>query len=1027
MTAARVISHTARIDATRTIDFSFDGRRFSGHPGDTLASALLAADQKLLARSFKYGRPRGIVGAGAEEPNALVQLETGALTTPNVKATQIELYAGLQAARTSGWPSLRHDIKATLGVFGRFMPAGFYSKTFKWPATAWPRYEAMIRRLAGFGHAPDTGDLERYDHLHHHVDVLVVGAGACGLLAAVTAARAGQRTLLIDEQSEPGGWLLSTPQVRIDQQPAPTWLASIRDELSSLPNAQVLTRTTGFGLYDQNLLLAVELLQDHLPPVQRDPDLPRQRQHRIRARQIVLATGAIERPLVFGNNDLPGTMTLAAGITYLNRYAVRAGSRVLIQGNNDRIYEGAAAFAGAGASVIVADVRPGADPASSVGAGRHAALETALDELVGLNGADTARLRERIEVRRGVGIARVRGGQQVDGATLINLRSDANGALVAGGQRSTVSADLVLSSAGLSPTVHLWCHNGARPTWRDDIQAFVAPAHGRADLTCVGAVTGAFELDDALGQTINAMSRLLPGHALRAPRCALASREPAHPVVRIPDGQREGHGAKALVDYQNDVTAADIALAVRENYHSIEHVKRYTALGFGTDQGKLSNVNGVLLTAKALGRPVAEVGTTTYRPAYTPVSFGALAGVLAGDTFEPVRTTALHASHEAAGARWEPVGQWLRPRYTPKAGESMDAAVIRESLAARHAVAAMDASTLGKIQIDGPDAREFLNRVYSNAWSKLEPGRCRYGLMLDENGMVMDDGVTACIHETQFYMTASTGNAAKVMTWLERWHQTEWPELRVWLSSVTDHWSTIAVVGPRSRELLQLLCDDIDLSTQAFRFMDWREGTVAGVRARVFRISFSGEVAFEVNVESGYGRHVWDEVMRVGEPLGITPYGTETMHVLRAEKGYIIVGQDTDGSMSPIDLGLSWAVGMNKSFPFLGKRSLTRSDTVRSDRKQLVGLLTDDPKKVLAEGAQIVETLTSARPVTMLGHVTSSYFSAFLGRSIALAVVVGGHAREGDVVQAVTRGLYATPARIVSPVFVDPEGVRQHG
>jgi sarcosine oxidase subunit alpha len=997
VTARRIQGSALRVDSARTIEFTFDGKRYGGHPGDTLASALLANNVRMLARSFKYGRPRGIVGAGAEEPNALVQLESGAHTVPNVKATQAELYAGLQAARTSGWPTLAFDIKAILGTGSRFMPAGFYSKTFKWPASWWLRYEEVIRRFAGFGHAPALPDPEHYDHLHHHVDVLVVGGGACGLLAALQAAQAGKKVLLIDEQSEFGGWLLSDPQAQIDQQAAPQWLAATLATLKALPKVRLLARTTAFGLYDQNLVLAVELMQDHLPLSERDATLPRQRQHKIRAAQIVLGTGAIERPLVFGNNDLPGVMTLAAGLTYLHRYGVLAGQRVLITGTHDGIYDGADAFAKAGAAVTVADVRTAA-----------AAPRT----LAG------------VVVHRGYGIAEVSGRREVHGARLLALRNDNE----ADAARSLqVAADLVLSSAGLSPTVHLFCHDGGRPHWRDDVQAFVLPREGKPGIACVGAVTGAFELDDALAQTTQAMAAVLGAASLRVARSPRVAREAASAMVRVPDGRPEGHGAKAFVDCQNDVSAADIALAVRENYHSIEHVKRYTALGFGTDQGKLSNVNGVLLTARALGRAVADVGTTTYRPAYTPVSFGALAGALVGELFEPRRMTAIHAAHEAAGAAWENVGQWLRPWYMPRGSEDLHAAVARECLAARNAVAVMDASTLGKIQIDGPDAREFLNRVYSNAWSQLAPGKCRYGLMLDENGMVMDDGVTACIHDTQFHMTTTTGGAARVLNWLERWHQTEWPELRVWLTSVTDHWSTVAVVGPKARQLLGQLCSDIDLGAEAFKFMDWRSGTVAGVAARVFRISFSGEVSYEINVESGYGRHVWDAVMAAGATLGVAAYGTETMHVLRAEKGFVIVGQDSDGSMTPLDLGMGWAVSMKKAYPFLGKRSLARTDTARSGRKQLVGLLTEDPHVVLAEGAQVVEALTDARPAPMLGHVTSSYHSAFLGRSIALAVVAGGTQREGKTLQVVTRGRHATPAKVVSTVFVDPKGERQNG
>jgi len=975
MSGTRVLQPGTRIDTTRTLKFSFDGRAYTGHPGDTLASALLAHGVRRMARSFKYGRPRGIIGAGAEEPNALVQLGTDALTTPNVKATQAELYDGLSARSTSGWPSLDFDLKSVLGRGARFMPAGFYSKTFKWPQKLWPAYETVIRKFAGFGDAPTAPDPERYDHLHHHVDVLVVGGGAAGQQAALQAGRAGLKTLLLDEQNEFGGWLLSDPSAQIDGRSSGDYIRAAQAALAGMPHVTLLTRTTAFGMYEQNLVQAVELVQDHIAPAQRQAHLPRHRMHKIRAHQVVLATGAIERPLVFGNNDLPG----------------------VICGTSDLVHDCAEALAKAGASVTVADVRHGA---------------------VARNGSYT--------VMAGHGIAEVTGGSEVKGVRLVPLhatRDEVAGAAV------HLACDVVLSSGGLSPTVHLFCHDGSRPQWDEAVAAFVAPRTGRKGVACAGAVTGAFELVDALAQTTQAMHQVLAAcgrqAALQIPMCTKTERLAARAMFRLPDGKLEGAGAKAFVDYQNDVSAADIELAVRENYHSIEHVKRYTALGFGTDQGKLSNVNGFVITARALKRPVNEVGTTTYRPAYTPVSLGALAGTMREELFDPNRYSAIHASHVARNAALEPVGQWQRPWYFAKPGEDLHAAVNRECLAARNGVAVMDASTLGKIQIDGPDAREFLNRIYANAWTQLAVGKCRYGLMLDENGMVMDDGVTACIHPTQFYMTTTTGGAARVLNWLERWHQTEWPELKVWMTSVTDHWSTVALVGPKSRAVLAKLCPDIDLSPDSFKFMDWRAGTVHGLPARVFRISFSGELSYELNVESGYGRALWEAVMEAGAEFDITPYGTETMHVLRAEKGFIIVGQDTDGSMSPMDLDMAWAVGLKKPFSFLGKRSLSRSDTARADRKQLVGLLPDDPAAVLLEGAQIMEGATAGAANRMLGHVTSSYHSAFLGRSIAMAVVAGGLQRQEQTLYVHARGK-VTRVKVGSSVFVDVKGDRQN-
>lgn len=1008
MNSHRINRPTSRIDREQPLSFTFDGKSYRGFAGDTLASALLANGVRMIGRSFKYGRPRGIVGHGAEEPNALIQLERGAATVPNLKATQVELYAGLNAFSTTGWPSLNFDVKSIMGRAARFMPAGFYYKTFMAPAKMWPLYEDLIRRAAGYGRAPSEPDPEYYDHLHHHPDVLVVGGGVCGIWSALIAARAGLRVMLVDEQAEMGGWLLSDHDAVVDDYPAHTWLRSCLAELDKLPNVTRLPRTTAFALHDANLVQAVELMQDHLSPASRNAELPRQRLHKIRARQVILATGAIERPLVFGNNDLPGVMTASAGQTYLNRYAVRTGQQVLVMTSNDWAYGAACDLAHAGAKVTLADTRVNGALAVRAKAARDAG----------------------VTVFNGHGIAHAVGGRAVTGARLVKLDAAQNKAVGAGPE---IECDLLLSSGGLSPNVHLFCHNGSRPVWDEQKLAFVASAQGRKGISCVGSIVGEFGLQAAMTQattTVAALCAVLDKQvSVVAPRVAgvklAEDAAPARRIFRVPDGKREGHGEKAFVDFQNDVAASDIELAVRENYRSIEHVKRYTGLGFGTDQGKLSNVNGFAIAADALGKPIAEVGTTTYRPAYTPVAFGALAGSMCGDTFDPSRYSAIQSSHVERGAKFEVVGQWMRPWYFPKGSEDLHAAVNRECLAARNGVGMMDASTLGKIDIRGPDAREFLNRVYSNAWSQLAPGKCRYGLMLDENGMVMDDGVTACLDDRHFMMTTTTGGAARVMSWLERWLQTEWPDLKVYLTSVTDHWSTCAVVGPKSRAVLGKLCSDIDLSAEAFKFMDCRIGTVAGVPARVFRISFSGELAYEVNVDASYGHYMWETLMQAGAEFEITPYGTETMHVLRAEKGFIIVGQDTDGSVSPIDLGMGWAVSMKKSFAFLGKRSLARADTARADRKQLVGLMTEDPHLVLTEGAQIVASATPGPMPHMIGRVTSSYHSAFLGRSIAMALVEGGSAKDGQVMYCWDGGKI-TAAKVVSPVFIDPEGKRQH-
>ncbi len=1004
----RINNKNSRVDLTKPLNFNFDGKSYIGYQGDTLASALLANGVKIMARSFKYGRPRGIVGAGAEEPNALVQIDVGAKTTPDLKATQVELYDGLVAQRTSGWPSLAFDLKSVGGRFSRFMPAGFYYKTFKWPANFWPLYESVIRRAAGYGKSPVVPDTETYDHQHHHADVLVVGGGANGLLAALLAGRSGVSVILLDEQSEMGGYLLSTPNATIGGKSAIEWRDGMLAELKSLPNVSLFTRTTAFGLHDMNMIQAVELLQDHLPHSARSQTQRRERMHRIRAAKVTLATGAFERPLVFGNNDVPGVMTASALATYFNRYGVACGKHALILTSNDSAYQAVADLAAGGVKVTLADVR---------------------NEI---NADWDARFKQLgIDIYAGFGISEVLGSTSVTGAQLVKLQANKH---AASGAPLTIACDVIASSGGLSPTVHLFCHDGGRPTWSDESLAFVVSSNGRANagIYCVGAVTGEFQLQKGLVKTVATMMELLLslGKKVNDKGLHLETNEiatsPAHAIYRIPTT------VKAFVDFQNDVAVTDIALAVRENFKSIEHIKRYTALGFGTDQGKLSNVNGFAIAAEFLGKTIPEVGTTTYRPAYTPVSFGALAGAHVADTFEPRRYSAMQVSHEKYQAEYETVGNWMRPWYFPKKNQDMHnedihAAVNRECLAARNGVAMLDASTLGKIDIQGKDVREFLNRVYANAWSQLAPGKCRYGLMLDEAGMVMDDGVTACITDTHFLMTTTTGGAAKVMNWLEKWHQTEWPELEVYMTSVTDHWTTAALVGPKSREVLAKLCSDIDLSKDAFKFMDWRDGTVAGVPARVCRISFSGELAYEINVDASYGNYVWQELLSAGAEFDITPYGTETMHVLRAEKGFIIVGQETDGSVTPLDLDMAWAVGMKKPYSFLGKRSLARSDTARSDRKQLVGLLTDDPTFVLKEGAQLINSTNITPPVHMLGHVTSSYYSAFLGRSIAMGFVIDGIKRRDNdnAIFAYANGK-AVAVKIVSSVFVDAEGARHN-
>ncbi len=999
MSQAFRLPEGGRIDRKRPLEFVFGGQRYRGYRGDTLASALLANGVRVVGRSFKYHRPRGIIGAGAEEPNAILQIGHGGRTLPGVRATQAELFDGMEAYNVTAWPSLQFDLKAVYGTFGRLLPAGFYYKTFMWPMRLWHRYERYIRNSAGLGKAPTESDLDYYEHRNAHCDVLIAGAGPAGLTAALAAGRSGARVIIADEQNELGGSLLASRET-IDGQSTGEWLATVLRELASLPEVTLLPRATVFGYYDHNFLGVLERVTDHLPAAASSG--PRQRLWRIRARRVVLATGAIERPLVFGNNDRPGVMLASAVSTYVNRYAVKPGDRALVFTTNDGAYRTALDLLDAGvelAGVVDARSRPG--PA-----------------------ADAVRARG-VEVMAGQVVVDIQGGQKMDGARVMAFDGSR-----AHGQITGIPCDVVAVSGGWSPAVHLHSHTGGRNRWDETTACFVPDSHAQGARSA-GACNGVFDLAGCLdegyragGEAAMALgfagSGALPRHQV-----ATVEQQPLLPLWLVPGPQPTGRGPKQFVDYQNDTTAADIRLAVREGYRSVEHVKRYTALGFGTDQGKLGNINGMGILADALGQTIPETGTTTFRPAYTPVTFGAIAGRNLGpELFDPIRRTAMHGWHERHGAKFEDVGQWKRSWYYPHAGESMHDAVNRECLAVRRSVGVLDASTLGKIDIQGPDAATFLNLIYTNGWTKLGVGRCRYGLMLKEDGMVFDDGVTSRLGENHFLMTTTTGNAAPVMAWLERWLQTEWPHLQVYLTSVTDHWATVSVVGPNSRKVLEKLSGDIDFSAAAFPFMSFQEGTVAGVQARVFRISFTGELSFEINVPAQYGHHVWDAVMVAGEAFDITPYGTETMHVLRAEKGFIIVGQETDGSVTPVDLGMNWIIGKKE---FIGKRSLQRSDTAKEDRKQLVGLKVRDGETVLQEGGQIIEASdTSGQPVPMLGHVTSSYWSAVLKQPIALALVRSGHRRTGQVVFVAATDGSVTAAEIVSPVFYDPEGARQN-
>jgi sarcosine oxidase subunit alpha len=999
-----------RIERSRVLRFSFDGRAYLGCAGDTLASALLANGVHLMGRSFKYHRPRGVLAAGSEEPNSLVAVHRDAgRYTPNLRATQVELYEGLQAQSQNRSPSLAFDFGAVNDVLAPFIPAGFYYKTFMWPRRAWQiLYEPRIRAAAGLGRAPLQADPDRYAQRYAHCDVLVVGAGPTGLAAAGAAAAAGARLILCDEQCEFGGSLLAddtaAPQ-QVAGRPAPQWITETRAALEANPRVTLLPRTTAFGYFPHNLIGLNERLTDHLA----DPpgELPRERQWQVRAREVVLATGAIERPLVFPGNDRPGIMLAGAARTFLNRYGVLCGTRVVLVTAADAAYRAALELQQAGVFIAaIAEARAAAD-SPCIAQARAAG----------------------IPVLTGATVLGTSGRRRVNSIRLARLE---HGEL---SETQTQPCDLVLMSGGFTPSVHLFSQSRGRLAWDARRQTFL-PGVPAERVRCAGACRGVFALEAALADgaatgAAAAREATDPSRTGVRPAAALTRGAPGADASATPaDGecgfagalpQPRGAHARAFVDWQNDVTTRDLALATREGFRSIEHIKRYTTTGMATDQGKTSNLNALGIVSHTLGKDIPQVGLTTFRTPYTPVTFGSFAGLARAQLFDPVRTTPMHDWAREHGAVFEDVALWKRARYFPRGAEDMHAAVARECLAVRNGCGIFDASTLGKIEVVGKDAVTFMNRLYVNSWTSLGVGRCRYGVLLRDDGFVYDDGVVARIGEQRFHVTTTTGGAPRVLAMMEDYLQTEWSELEVWLTSTTEQWAVIALQGPNARRVLAALID-IDIAATVMPHMSVATGSICGVPMRLFRVSFTGELGFEVNVPADFGPPVWQAIWEAAQAHGITAYGTETMHVLRAEKGYIIVGQDTDGTVTPEDAGLGWAIARSKP-DFVGKRSLQRPAMSSPDRRQLVGLVTADPATVLEEGAQVMAEAATRPRARPLGHVTSSYYSAVLGRSIAMGLVSGGRARMGETLHVPT--LSGNVAVQVAPsVFYDQAGAR---
>ncbi|MBI3371364.1 MAG: sarcosine oxidase subunit alpha family protein [Betaproteobacteria bacterium] len=980
-----------RIDRRTPLGFSFNGEWMAGYAGDTLASALLANGRVFVARSYKYHRPRGIVAHGSEEPNALVTLRgDGGRTDPNTRSTVIELREGLDAVSQNHWPSLEFDIGAINDVFSPLLSAGFYNKTFMWPAPFWKKvYEPAIRAATGLGRAPEGRDPDRYQHRHAHCDVLIAGGGPAGLAAALAASAHGARVMLADEQSAWGGSLLHDPASEIDGKAAGAWVEDAIATLRARDGVTLLSRATVFGLFGHNHVGILE----RIPPAG-NHDLPRERLWQVRAGQIVVAAGAHERPLVFDGNDRPGILLAESVRAYVNRYGVSPGHRVVVATCGDAAYTVARELHAAGVAVtLLVDTRAASrcpDPAPLRALG--------------------------IEVLTGYTITGTEGRSRI---SALQVAPCENGRFRVSRR---IACDAVAMHGGWTPAVHLHSQARGKLHFDDALDAFI-PAGGIYGLRSAGAARGVYSLAECLIDGWSAGAAATGSTDAR--RFAVSPTAVGFVPVRVLPTDRDPSRVQAFVDFQNDVTAKDIGLALREGFESIEHVKRYTTTGMATDQGKTSNMNALGLVAERLGRPIPEIGTTTFRMPYTPVTFGALIGAHRGALFDPVRETPSHALAAAQDALFEDVGQWKRALAFPRQGEDLHAAVARECRAVRASGGVFDGSTLGKIEVVGRDALEFLNRMYVNSFDKLAPGRCRYALMLREDGHIYDDGIVAKLAPDRFHVTTTTGGAARVLAFMEDYLQTEWSELQVYLTSVTEQYAVIAVQGPQARTLIAPLVEGIDVSDAAMPHMSVRIGRFAGVPCRLFRVSFTGEIGFEINVPWGYGAALWTLLCERGAGMGFAPYGTESMHVLRAERGYIIVGQETDGTVTPDDLGLAGMIGKSKR-DFVGKRSLARPDLVARGRKQLVGLLTDDPALVLEEGAQIVDDPLQAVPMTMLGHVTSSYASANCGRSIALALVKGGRERVGQTLHATTADGFAS-VKVVPPVFLDPEGRGVHG
>ena len=968
------------VNRARPLRFLWEGRQMEGFEGDTLASALLANGVRLVGRSFKYHRPRGIMAAGTEEPNALVQLGEGARSTPNLRATEIRLFDGLVAAPVNCWPSARFDIGAVNDRFSRFLSAGFYYKTFMWPN--WHLFEGVIRRAAGLGKLSREPDPDRYETRSAHCDILVVGSGPAGLAAARAAAAGGARVILAEQDDALGGTLIGHDRP-IDGLRAEDWIARVRDELLAAPECRILARTTVTGYHDHNSLSLLERASNEGATLEGSGQ-PRFRTWTVRAAKVILATGSLERPMVFPGNDRPGVMLAGGVLQYLARHAVLAGRRMVLFANNDRAYETVFALARAGVTVAaVVDVR--------------SVVATRLT--VDLEARQIPLLRSSVVVdtrgRHALRAVRVR-------------KPD--------GRMRWIEADLLAMSGGHNPNVHLFSQSGGELAFADGIAAFV-PSRSVQGEVSVGAAAGVFDLCALLNQAHAAGLDAAAASGFPAAITTPAADASASGMLIEPCWRVKAPG-KAFVDFQNDVTTADIELSHRENYVSVEHLKRYTTLGMAPDQGKTSNVNALAIMASLTGRQIAQTGTTRFRFPFTPVPLGAFAGRNRGELFRPLRRMPAHDRHVAAGAIFEDYGSWLRPAYYPQGGESAFEAEQREAMAVRSGAGLFEGSPLGKIEVKGRDAAVFLDLVYANTMSTLKVGKVRYGLMLSEQGVVIDDGVAARLAEDHFLISTTSAGAERVFDWMDEWLQCEWPHLDVIVAPVTTAWGVLTLTGPKARAILASLGTDIDLDPAALPHMSFALGTVGGIPARVMRVSFTGEASFEISVPASRTAALWDALLAAGSIYGLTPVGIDAWMILRTEKGYMHVGVDTDGTSTALDVG--WAHVLRKKNEFIGKRSMQRSHDSRGDRQHFVGFSIAPGEPPLPVGAHAIG------PDGWEGNVTSSGYSSSLGRGVALGRLRGGRARKGETVTFDTiSGRRA--ATVCDPGGFDPTNERLNG